>query len=159
MHPVPVLLDHITPINRYKVADLVAVISEDSGQVLSSGRSSYRGTIAMFALDPADRMHWILDERTHSRTPNNETPARLVRVDLFTLDHEVVWEGPRYGNFDKHWLSVDHDGQVLLTGSSEQTGIHVMVRIESDAHELGSTKAVAMQFGQGSLPTQTACRP
>jgi len=108
----------------------------------------------MFGLDPAHRTHWILDERTCSQMPNIGTTARLVRIDLCTLDHEVVWEGPRYGNFDKHWLSVNHGGHVLLTGSSELTGMHVMVRFESDAYELGSTKAVAMQFGQGSLPTQ-----
>jgi len=108
----------------------------------------------MFGLELADRTHWILDERTHSQMASNGTTARLAPVDLYILDHEVVWQGPRYGNFDKHWLSVDHDGQVLLTGSSELTGMHVMVRFESDAHELGSTKAVAMQFGQGSLPAK-----
>ncbi|MCL2825527.1 MAG: hypothetical protein FWD57_16160 [Polyangiaceae bacterium] len=40
MLPVPVLLDHITPIKPITVADLVTVVSEDSGQVLISGRSS-----------------------------------------------------------------------------------------------------------------------
>jgi len=97
-----------------------------------------------------DRMLWILDEGDEPSTPNAGSTARLVRINLHSMEHGVVWEGMRQGNFDKHWLSVDDDGRVLLTSSSQSSG-HVTVKFESLPYVFHSVVPMAMHHGDGYL--------
>jgi hypothetical protein len=75
---------------------------------------------------------------------------RLVRINLYSQEHEVIWEGSASWNYGTHWLTVDSDGQVLLTSSSWWAGYTTM-RIEADPYELGTAVATAQQFGSDPL--------
>jgi len=98
----------------------------------------------------SDHMLWILDE---GYDPVAGWVARLVRISLWTFEHEVVWEGPRTGYNDTHWLTVDHDGQVLLTSSSQWLTSHITVRFEADPYVLGTAVPTAIYYGNGPLLT------
>lgn len=77
--------------------------------------------------------------------------ARIVRIDTLSGRHELVWHGPRLGIFDRHWLSVDRDGQVLLFGSSARANKHVTVRFEATPFVLGTAEPRLVRFGHGDL--------
>ena len=96
----------------------------------------------------ADGMLWVLDEY---RAFGWLRLARLVRIDTLSGEHELVWQGPRLGLFDRHWLGVDRDGQVLLFGSSERFRKHVTVRFEATPFVLGTAQPRLMRFGRGDL--------
>jgi len=97
----------------------------------------------------ADRMLWVLDE---GLDPEAGVTVRLVRINLTTLEHELIWQGKRSGNFDKHWLSVDNDGQVLMTCSDHESLSHVVVKFSSVPYVKQSVRPVSLQFGKGYLP-------
>jgi len=75
--------------------------------------------------------------------------TRLGRID--SMEHSIVWEGTRHGNFDTHWLSVDSDGRVLLTGSGQASGTYATVKFESLPYVFHSVFPTALQIGQGYL--------
>lgn len=105
-------------------------------------------TVLAATVATADGMLWVLDEY---RLFGWLRVARLVRIDTLSGKHELVWQGPRLGIFDRHWLAVDRDGQVLLFGSSQRLRKHVTVRFEADPFVLGSAKPRLMRFDGGDL--------
>jgi len=97
----------------------------------------------------ADKMLWIRDE---GLSPCQTYPmARLVRINLQTLEHEVIAEGMRYPYFNKHWLTVDRDGHVLFVASSQAWDVHVTIRIEADPFQMNTAAPTALQHGVGTL--------
>ena len=70
----------------------------------------------------ADHMLWILDDDVEVKA--GLIGYRLVRIDLYSLKHEVIFLDYKSGVFDSHWLSIDRDGQVLLTASSTNSAFH-----------------------------------
>jgi hypothetical protein len=96
----------------------------------------------------ADRMLWVLDEQ---QTPNGIGFTRLVRINYRSLEHEVVWEGRRFGYYDTNWLSVDRDGQVLLTSSSRAFDTHVTVKFDAIPYSMGKASPMLMHHGAGTL--------
>ncbi len=80
-----------------------------------------------------DRHLWVLDDYKVGAFRR----ARLVRIDPATGQSEqigawprAIW--PRDGVFDKHWLMLDSDGNVLFVASSEWVKEHAVVRIALD---------------------------
>jgi hypothetical protein len=168
--PAPRSLGSITPRE-----DFVAAFSRIVGGVFiiggrEPGSNYHTGEIWMISEEPAptlvevpgyelryvqaatvgsdDRMLWILD---HGYNANWEYVARLVRINLISLEHEVVFEGARNGYSDKQWLTVDHDGKVLLTASIGWADWHATVRFEADPYVMGTAVPAAMHTGQGAL--------
>ena len=79
--------------------------------------------------------------------------TRLVRINPYFGDHEIVWEGQRSSSFDRHWLTIDNDGQVLLTSSSQSIGSHVTVKFDSHRYAKYSARPIATYNGKGYLAT------
>lgn len=96
----------------------------------------------------SDGMLWVLDE---VRPFAWLRMARIVRIDTLSGRHEMVWQSPRLGVFDRHWLAVDRDGQVLLFASSGRLKKHVTVRFEATPFVLGTAKPRLVRLGQGDL--------
>ena len=67
-----------------------------------------------------------------------------------SLQHQIIWEGPRTGKFARYWLSPDHDGRVLLTSSGEQNE-HVIVRLESGKTFSEPVELTARRYGKEAL--------
>jgi hypothetical protein len=97
-----------------------------------------------------DQMLWILD--THFE-PQTGDMARLVRINLMSKTHEVIWQGRRMAYFDKHWLMADHDGNVLFVASAKAGSRHVAVRFEPHPNATDTITWTAIKFGVGSLVT------
>jgi len=100
-----------------------------------------------------DRMLWVLDEGDGSPNSTSDNSARLVRIDPYTGDLHIVWEGQRSSSFDKHWLTVDNDRRVLLTSSSESLGRHVTVKFDSHRYVMHSARPIATHHAEGYLAT------
>jgi len=94
-----------------------------------------------------DRMLWVLDDMT----VDNVITTRLVRINPKSLQHEVVWQGSKSGEFDGHWLVIDRDGHVLLVSSSSAFNKHVTVKIQATPHMFGTAKPTLVRLGQGAL--------
>jgi len=110
-------------------------------QLVVPGYQPYHVIAATIAT--SDRMLWILDQQPGS---NNTWTARLVRINIRSMAHEIVWQGPRSWVFDSHWLTVDRDGQVLLTGSSSSTHTNVVIKFKSVPFSMGTAEPVLMQI-------------
>jgi hypothetical protein len=104
-------------------------------------------------VDLADQMLWILDRGNDPAWPGINSVSKLVRINLRTLEHEVIWVGPSNWYFDNYWLTVDRDGQVLLTSSSLSWDLYATMRIEADPYVLGTEVPTAEQYGYGRLVT------
>jgi len=93
-------------------------------------------------------MLWILDQQP---SPIDTWLARLARLNHRLLSHEIVWQGPRSWLFDEHWLTVDRDGQVLLTSSSSYNDTSVVVKFRATPFSMGTAEPVLMQTFIGKL--------
>ena len=105
------------------------VVSEDSKPFALEVPGYKPSGVLAATVGTSDDTLWILD----GGEAKLSGWARLVRVDLASLEYRVIWEGPRSGKFARYWLSADSDGQVLLTSSGEQKA-HITVRLESGPH-------------------------
>jgi len=125
------------------------MVGEDPSPVLIDVPGYEPMTVMAATVGSADRMLWILDSRLDSQ--QSMMVSRLVRINLLSLEHQVIWEGPRNWDNFKHWLTVDRDGHVLLTASSWSMDYHNTIRIEAHPYVLGTEVPTAMQYGPGHL--------
>ncbi len=94
-------------------------------------------------VDAATGRLWVLDEAGAGWGKR----ARLWRVDAESGEAVAVGDWPRLGLFDRHWLTLDSDGSVLLTASSEALRVHVMFRLDVDARGRLVTTVVRVEKG------------
>lgn len=73
-----------------------------------------------------DNRLWIIDEKQDKGLKT----ARLLRLDPETGAFDVLETWPRFGIFDQVWLTLDADGNVLLSSSSDKLKQHLVVRFE-----------------------------
>jgi hypothetical protein len=91
-----------------------------------------------------DRL-WVLDE---VQGPFGLKRIRLVRIHPQSGEFEQLGQWPRVGLFNRHWLGVDKDGQVLLTASSDTAKKYLVIRLDNRAPQV---KPSSVRFGQGAL--------
>ncbi|MCS6898592.1 MAG: hypothetical protein RMJ98_18215, partial [Myxococcales bacterium] len=91
-----------------------------------------------------DRL-WVLDE---VQGPPGWKRVRLVRIHPQSGEFEQLGQWPRIGLFNRHWLGVDRDGQVLLTASSDTAKKYLVIRLDNRAPQV---KPSSVRFGQGVL--------
>lgn len=112
-------------------------------QVPEQGYTTGRVLAATYSFRD-DRL-WVLDE---VGGPGLLKKVRLVRLDTRTGEFEQLGQWPRLGLFNRHWLSVDRDGQVLLAASSDTARKHVIVRLDNREMKV---KPSTVRLGQGAL--------
>jgi len=127
------------------------MIADNAAPALLALNGYQPATVLAATIGSQDHMLWILDEVNE---PELGSFARLVRISLWSLDHEVVWDGPRPGYNNRHWLTADHEGRVLLTASSDTFERHTTVGFDADPYVLGT--AVPTACHQGTKPILTA---
>lgn len=71
---------------------------------------------------------WILDEVAGI---GNFKKARLVRLDPTSGEFEQVGMWPRLGVYNRFWLFLDKDGEVLFTASSDLLKMHSTFRFDN----------------------------
>lgn len=112
-----------------------------------------------------DRAIWVLHEAAGY--------AELTRVDPVEGTHQPVRHWPRLRKFDKQWMTLDIDGSVLLSASSDKANRYVVIRIgfggdgpevtgvhrgegrlyaAPRAHQAGYTLAFQRKFKGGLVP-------
>gem|GEM_PF-2442254 len=90
-------------------------------------RSGYEPAKVLAATySPKDRKLWVLDEVKQGP----RSFGRLVRVAPGTGQAEVLGMWPRRRIFDRQWLVLDRDGDVLVVASSRALKKHVVVKID-----------------------------
>ena len=94
-------------------------------------------------LSPADGKLWILGR--------GATRMRLYRVDPWTGESSQVGSFEYSGEWDKHFLAVDRDGQVLFVASSRNLQKTKIARLRMNL----DGRAYAIQIDQDSLPYTT----
>lgn len=106
-----------------------------------------RSGVTASTYSAVDDALWLLDE---VRGPLGLGPkrARLVRIDRLTGTVSIVAQWPRLGIFQSYWLSMDRDGQLLLTVTrSNGQGKHGVFRIATSP----SPHLTGVSWGTGEL--------
>lgn len=89
------------------------------------------GTVLAATWSYLDHRLWVLDEVLDGGI----SMARLYRVAPYDGRVGLVGQWPRLGIYDRHWLVLDRDGQVLFVASSEALKKHSVVRLEAAAFQ------------------------
>jgi hypothetical protein len=89
------------------------------------------GTVLAATWSYVDHRLWVLDEVLDGGI----STARLYRVEPYDGRVRLVGPWPRLGDYDRHWLVLDRDGQVLVVASSEALKGHAVVRLEATAFQ------------------------
>jgi hypothetical protein len=109
---------------------------------LSGGYVPRHVRAATFSL--RDHMLWVLD---HTGTG----VARLARIHPFTGHAEIVEEWTWTGDFDKHYLRLALDGQVVLFASSTARDMHAAALFDVTPMKVGAPVTIR-RFQEGAGP-------
>jgi hypothetical protein len=93
------------------------------------------------------RQLWVLDEKTGQ----GGRRLRLHRIEPYLGVAKLVFEWPRLGVVDDYWLTLDHDGQVLLAASSRARRIHALARLEATPFDGFGPVRASFTFGSKAL--------
>ncbi|MBI4955416.1 MAG: DUF4779 domain-containing protein [Myxococcales bacterium] len=69
----------------------------------------------------------------HGAATGHASRARLYRVEPYLGVVQLVGDWARHPSFDRHWLALDIDGQVLLVASSAHA--HAIAKLEATAYD------------------------
>lgn len=109
----------------------ILVVQAASSTITSLSVPGYTPeTVLAATYNPSDGHLWILDELTQSHSKH----VRLVRVDVVQSTAAVVGTWPRLRSFDRHWLTLDRDGGVLLTSSGDLPAAFVSAHLTADGN-------------------------
>jgi hypothetical protein len=128
------------------------MVKENTGPILLNVANYAPMQVRAATVGTADHMLWVLDSHINMQ-PGGSLLMRLVRIDLTSLEHEVIWDGPSNIYNSRHWLSLDRDGHVLLTAAGQGLSNYGTVRFEADPYVLGTAVPVAEHRAWGDLMT------